>query len=159
MFTAADIKQKLATRPFVPLRIATSFGESVVVWRPEFVMVMKTLMANGIPDKPDDAECGLIRTISVPHITTIEETSTLGPQETMELRCNRCGEARSLGLGPRGFYWRCSRYPKCIYSKGLVEDEVLGLQDLLEDFPDWAAIDFPEITKRLKHWSQRGQAE
>lgn len=70
--------------------------------------------------------------------------------------CDRCGTPGSLGLGPRGFHWRCSSYPKCNWSKPLVEDEVLGLQDLLLDFPAWAEIDLPEITRRLRLWSQRG---
>lgn len=73
MLTHADIRDRLRKSPFVPFRIVTSSGDAYTVLHPEFAIVTKRWVAVATPAKPDDDEVDRLHTLSMLHITALED--------------------------------------------------------------------------------------
>ena len=75
MITSADIRERVAQKPFNPFRIVTSSGQTYNVRHPEFVMIGKRTVVVGQPIHDDDPEWDLAQLVSVLHITALEPMS------------------------------------------------------------------------------------
>lgn len=72
MITSGRLKEHLQRSPFKPFRIFLSDGSNHTVPHPEFAWVFGGRVFLGVAGK-NGSENGLVKEISIPHITRIEE--------------------------------------------------------------------------------------
>jgi hypothetical protein len=79
MLTSNDIRNRLSQRPFLPVRIVTSSGESYTVTHPDLVLVGRREITIGIatPQYPTDYE--QLARVSILHITALEDLPISAP--------------------------------------------------------------------------------
>ena len=73
MYTAERVLERIKTKPFVPMRIFTSAGTNYDVYHPDLAMVGKQLLIVGTVSKDNPAMFDKSSTISILHITAIED--------------------------------------------------------------------------------------
>ncbi|MEX2172931.1 MAG: hypothetical protein WD872_01130 [Pirellulaceae bacterium] len=73
MFSADDIYQRIKGRPFVPIRVRTSDGQSFDVYHPDLVIVGRRFVMIGTASSESPAHAELITRVSVIHITSLED--------------------------------------------------------------------------------------
>jgi hypothetical protein len=78
MFTATEIQARKTQRPFVPLRIVTSSGETYVVRHPEMLFVGIRDISVGKPTYYDPTIYSEVTRIAIMHIIALENLSTPG---------------------------------------------------------------------------------
>ena len=71
MFRAKDIQKRVRKRPFVPLRITTSSGESFEVYHPEMLFVGRREIHVGTPTTVDPTIFEDWTDVAIMHITSI----------------------------------------------------------------------------------------
>jgi hypothetical protein len=72
MITSADVRERLAYRPFEPFRIVTSSGQHYDILHPDFLFVTKRTLAVGTPKKVSDKEPDGLHLVSMLHVTALE---------------------------------------------------------------------------------------
>ncbi|MBI2926419.1 MAG: hypothetical protein HYY24_12060 [Verrucomicrobia bacterium] len=73
MITPERIRQVLDRRPFRPFRLFLSDGSHHEVPHPEFAWVFGGRVYIGMASKPGSALDGLVKELSILHVTRIEE--------------------------------------------------------------------------------------
>jgi hypothetical protein len=73
MFTADHIYERMQDRPFKPLRIVTSSGESYDVYHPELVVVGERYLFVGTASSRNPRVFDTSSHVSLSHITALEE--------------------------------------------------------------------------------------
>ena len=73
MFTAEDISNRIKSQPFVPVRIATSDGQSFDVFHPDLVMVGRRFIIVGTASTESPAHFDLVSRLAIIHITALED--------------------------------------------------------------------------------------
>lgn len=73
MYTADDIYSRIKTQPFVPVRIATSDGQSFDVHHPDLVMVGRRFVLVGTANAESPAHADLVTRIAMIHVTALED--------------------------------------------------------------------------------------
>jgi hypothetical protein len=76
MFTADYIYERIQDRPFVPLRIATSSGESYDVYHPELVVVSERYLFVGRASSKNPKMFDGASHVALSHITALEDLPT-----------------------------------------------------------------------------------
>jgi len=73
MFVAADIRDRVKGKPFVPMRIVTSTGQAFDIMHPDLIMVGKRFLEIGVGsnDEPDIFDS--ITRVAILHITAIQD--------------------------------------------------------------------------------------
>ena len=79
MFTIEDIKKRVRQKPFRPLRIVTTAGESYEVSHPELIMIGLRDLQIGMASRRDPAVYDDWACVPRVHISCIEELSTQEP--------------------------------------------------------------------------------
>lgn len=73
MLTADDIRDRVRSRPFSPLRIVTSSGESYDVYHPDLIMIGRREVTVGIPSGETPAYYDRQARIAIMHITALHD--------------------------------------------------------------------------------------
>jgi hypothetical protein len=73
MYTAERIQERIKVRPFVPMRIFTSAGTYYDIYHPDLAVVGKQLVFVGAASKDNPTMFDKSSTISILHITAIED--------------------------------------------------------------------------------------
>ena len=73
MFTAADLHARITERPFVPLRIVTSSGQSYDITHPDLVLVGTRALIIGVPCNDDPTIFEVANRVALLHITDLQE--------------------------------------------------------------------------------------
>lgn len=73
MLTANDISQRVRVRPFVPLRIVTSSGQSYDITHPDLIMVGRRDLIVGTSSDEDPGHYEQISRVSIMHVTALED--------------------------------------------------------------------------------------
>lgn len=73
MYTAADITGRLRVRPFVPVRVTTSAGETFDVYHPDLVLVGRREVIIGQPAADDPEHYDRKAQVSILHITSLKD--------------------------------------------------------------------------------------
>jgi hypothetical protein len=73
MFTADEIQSRLRGRPFVPLRIMTSAGQSVDVHHPDLVLVGRRDLIVGSASTENPSQYDQIIRIAILHIAALQD--------------------------------------------------------------------------------------
>ena len=79
MFSADDIYQRIKGKPFVPVRIATSDGQSFDVFHPDLVIVGRRSVMVGTASTESPAHADLVTRLSIIHITSMEDLPVPAP--------------------------------------------------------------------------------
>jgi hypothetical protein len=82
MVTVDDLRTRIKRQPFVPLRIKTSFGETVDVLDPQLVMYGINEITVGTPSRiyPGEGIASDVDRVSIPHVVAVEDL----PADTLE---------------------------------------------------------------------------
>ena len=78
MFTSTDLQARIRRRPFEPLRIVTSSGESFEVSHPELIMVGRRELIIGTASSRDPRVYEQWSEVALMHVTAIEKIPTRG---------------------------------------------------------------------------------
>ena len=73
MLTADIIEKRVRARPFVPLRIVTSSGESYDITHPDLVLVGQRDMIVGTSSAKSPTRYEQVSRISIMHVTALED--------------------------------------------------------------------------------------
>jgi hypothetical protein len=73
MFHPDQIQSRIQQRPFVPLRIVTSSGESYDVRHPELVMVGRRELVIGTPSNRNPLQFDGINRVAIMHVTDLQD--------------------------------------------------------------------------------------
>jgi hypothetical protein len=72
MFTADDIKGRVKTQPFVPLRIITSAGDQYDVYHPDMIMIGRRSITVGTASEDNPTVYERVSQVAIMHITALE---------------------------------------------------------------------------------------
>jgi hypothetical protein len=73
MFTAADLQARIKERPFVPVRIVTSSGQSYDITHPDLVWIAKTWVMIGTPSNDNPSILEVANRVAILHITDLQD--------------------------------------------------------------------------------------
>jgi hypothetical protein len=73
MFTIDEIESRVRDRPFVPLRIVTSAGQTFDVYHPDLIMFGQRSLIVGIASVNHPGRYERATRIAIMHITTLED--------------------------------------------------------------------------------------
>ena len=79
MISAAHMRSRLQTRPFIPFRVITSAGFSVDVWYPEQMVVAKQTVGVATTKSADQHDYDHIITLGILHIAVLEDLPLAKP--------------------------------------------------------------------------------
>lgn len=79
IFTHDDVQSRLRSRPFAPVRIVTTTGESYDIYHPDLVFVARRFLIVGTPsaDLPNVADA--VTRIALVHVTELRDLPALVP--------------------------------------------------------------------------------
>ena len=73
MFTADDIQARVRVRPFVPLRIVTSAGQTFDVYHPDLIMIGRRDVMVGRASTDNAGVYEQATRLAIMHITALED--------------------------------------------------------------------------------------
>jgi hypothetical protein len=73
MFTADDIQKRVRVRPFRPLRIVTSSGETFDVYHPDLIMIGRRDLTVGIPSGENATHYDQQARVALMHVTALHD--------------------------------------------------------------------------------------
>jgi hypothetical protein len=79
MSTADDIQARVQRRPFVPLRLVTSSGETFDVFHPDLVMVGRRDVTIGMASVENPRQYERQTRVAIMHVTALEDLPTPTP--------------------------------------------------------------------------------
>jgi hypothetical protein len=79
VFTPGEIRNLVRRRPFVPIRIVTSSGESYDVRHPDLIMVGQQWLVVGRASATDPATFDLVNHVAILHVTAIQDLPAPAP--------------------------------------------------------------------------------
>jgi hypothetical protein len=82
MFTAADIHARIKERPFVPVRIVTSSGQSYDIKHPDLVLIGKQALIIGTASNDSPTIFEVANRVAILHITDMQDIPHAAPSGT-----------------------------------------------------------------------------
>ena len=79
MFTADDIQARLHERPFVPVHIVTSSGQSYDVSHPDLVLVGRRFLIIGTASNENPSQIEAASRVAVMHVTDLQDVPNPAP--------------------------------------------------------------------------------
>jgi len=73
MFTSDDINARIKDRPFVPLRIIISGGQTFDVYHPDLLMIGRRALIVGRASTEDPAQFEQVTRLAIMHIIGLED--------------------------------------------------------------------------------------
>ena len=73
MFTADDIQARVRERPFVPLRIVTSAGQSFDIFHPGLIMVGRRALVLGTSSSENPSQFDQVTRVAILHVTAVHD--------------------------------------------------------------------------------------
>ena len=80
MLTADDIQARLHERPFTPVRIVTTTGQTYDVYHPDMVLVGRRFLIIGLPSTDNPMQAEQVTRGGVLHITELKDLPRPSPQ-------------------------------------------------------------------------------
>jgi hypothetical protein len=72
MFTADDVQARIRSRPFVPLRVVTSSGQSYDVYHPDLIMVGRRYLIIGTASTENPTQFDTESRVALMHVTDLQ---------------------------------------------------------------------------------------
>jgi hypothetical protein len=79
MFTADDIQARLREKPFVPIRLITSSGQSYDVTHPELVLVGRRSLIIGTANNENPSQFEAVSRVALLHVTDVQDAPNPSP--------------------------------------------------------------------------------
>ena len=76
MFTADAIQARLWERPFGPLRIVTSTGQTYDIYHPDLVLVARRFLVIGLSSAENPSQADQVTRVSLLHVTDLQDLPT-----------------------------------------------------------------------------------
>jgi hypothetical protein len=73
MFTAEDIQARLRERPFIPVRLVTSSGQSYDITHPDLVLVGRRFLIIGTASNENPAQIEAASRVAVLHVSDLQD--------------------------------------------------------------------------------------
>jgi len=73
MFTADDIQARLRERPFVPVRVVTSSGQSYDITHPDLVLVSRRSLIIGTASNENPSQFETASRVAILHIADLQD--------------------------------------------------------------------------------------
>jgi hypothetical protein len=77
MFTAEDVLARLRGRPFIPVRIITTTGETYDIHHPDLVLTARRFIEIGMPASDNPAVAEQVTRVAMVHVTEIRDLPNL----------------------------------------------------------------------------------
>ena len=84
MFTADDIQARLHERPFVPVRLVTSSGQSYDITHPDLVLVGRRFLIIGTASNENPRQIEAASHVSVLHVSDLQDIPRTTSAQTDE---------------------------------------------------------------------------
>jgi hypothetical protein len=81
MFSADDIQSRLRERPFVPLRVVTSSGQSYDVTHPELVLVGRRALIIGTASNENPSHFDAASRVALMHVVDLQDVPASKPTD------------------------------------------------------------------------------
>ena len=81
MFTADDIQARVRQRPFAPLRIVTSAGQSFDIYHPDLVMIGRRSLTIGTASSENPTHYDQVTQVALLHVTALETLPSPTPPQ------------------------------------------------------------------------------
>jgi hypothetical protein len=81
MFSADDIQARLRVRPFIPVRIVTSSGQSYDVRHPDLILVGRRDLTIGTPRNENPTQYEATSRVAILHITDLQDIPNPTPSD------------------------------------------------------------------------------
>ena len=81
MFTADDIQGRLRERPFVPVRLVTSSGQSYDITHPDLVLVGRRFLIIGTASNDNPTQIEAASRVAVFHVTDLQDVPHPAPSD------------------------------------------------------------------------------
>lgn len=82
MFTADDIQARLRERPFVPVRLVTSSGQSYDITHPDLVLVGRRFLIIGTASNENPTQIEAASRVAVMHVADLQDVPYPAPTDT-----------------------------------------------------------------------------
>jgi hypothetical protein len=79
MFTADDIQARVRERPFVPLRVVTSSGESYDLHHPDLIMVGRRFLILGTASTENPTQFERASRVAILHVSDLQDLPASAP--------------------------------------------------------------------------------
>jgi hypothetical protein len=73
MFNADDIQARIRTRPFVPIRLVTSTGQTYDIYHPDLIMVGRRDLTIGTASAENQAQYDQVTRVAILHVTELRD--------------------------------------------------------------------------------------
>jgi hypothetical protein len=82
MFTADNIQARLREKPFTPVRVVTSSGQSYDVTHPDLVLVGRRFLIIGTASNENPSQFETASRVAILHITDVQDMPHGAPPES-----------------------------------------------------------------------------
>ncbi len=82
MFSADDIQARLRERPFVPVRLITSSGQSCDITHPELVLVGRRFLIIGTASNENPTQIESASRVAVLHVVDLQDMPQAAPTDS-----------------------------------------------------------------------------
>jgi len=82
VFSADDVQARLHERPFMPVRIITSSGQSHDVRHPDLVLVGRRFLIIGVASNENPTQIESASRVAIMHITDMQDIPHPAPVDT-----------------------------------------------------------------------------
>jgi hypothetical protein len=82
MFSADDIQNRLREKPFVPLRVVTSSGQSYDITHLDLVLVGRRSLIIGLVSNDNPSQFETASRVAVMHVTDLQDIPARAPTDT-----------------------------------------------------------------------------
>lgn len=76
IFTAEDVQSRLRIKPFVPVRIVTTTGQTYDIYHPDLVFVARRFIEVGTPDRDNPTVADAVSRVALVHLTELRDLPT-----------------------------------------------------------------------------------
>src|SRR5271170_7994673 len=73
MFTADDIQARIRERPFIPVRLVTSSGQSYDITHPDLVLVSRRFLIIGTASNENPTQIETASRVAILHVTDLQD--------------------------------------------------------------------------------------
>ena len=73
MFTADDIQARVRQRPFAPMRLVTTTGESYDIYHPDLIMVGRRSVIIGTASAENPSQFEQVTRVAILHVTELRD--------------------------------------------------------------------------------------
>lgn len=73
MFTPDEIESRIRAKPFVPVRIVTSSGQSFDIYHPDLILIGRRSLEVGTASNENPKHYERVTCVAIVHVTALEE--------------------------------------------------------------------------------------